>query len=95
MMESEFFDDVDAHLEQEQFRRKVMLFQRCDNVLLQLLTNLEEIDPQRVEEQQIYKACLEAAEVMIGVMAPFWPEKTYQMMRGKLEVYASRLPEQK
>lgn len=93
-MEPEFFDDVEAHLEQEQFRRKVMLFQRCDNVLLQLLTNLEEIDPQRVEEQAIYKACLEAAEVIIGVMAPFWPEKTFDMMQAKLARFAARLPQE-
>lgn len=85
------FQDVAEHLAQEQFRHKVMLFQRCDNVLRQLLQNLDEITPLKPEEKQIYRAFIEAFRLLVVEMRPFWPEKTFRNMQSKITVYEEKL----
>lgn len=91
MEDDNLFDDVEAHLEEVQFRNKVMLFQRCDNVLRELLTNLDEITPSKQEEKRLYRGFIDAARILVMQMEPFWPEKTFTMMQAKLEVYEERL----
>ena len=90
MNDDDLFDDVEAHLEQEQFRHKVMLFQRCDNVLRELLNNLDEMNPRKQEEKVIYRAFIDAAAILVREMEPFWPAKTFALMQGKLAVYEAR-----
>lgn len=91
MSDDELFDDVEAHLEQEQFRHKVMLFQRCDNVLRELLTNLDEMNPHKQEEKVLYQAFIDAAAILVRQMKPFWPAKTFVTMEAKLRLYEERL----
>lgn len=86
-----FFKAVEYHLDDHQFRRKVMLFQRCDNVLRPLLQNLEEIVPSTDEEQSIYKTFLSAAKLILDEMQPFFPDGTYNTLSGRLEVYENRM----
>lgn len=89
--DSDFFKAVEHHLDDHQFRRKVMLFQRCDNVLRPLLSNLEELTPSTDEEIAIYKAFLSAARTVLDEMQPFFPEGTYNTLSGRLTVFAKRL----
>lgn len=86
-----FFKAVEYHLDDHQFRRKVMLFQRCDNVLRPLLENLEEIVPTTDEEISIYKAFLSAARTVLDEMHPFFPDGTYDTLAGRLTVFENRI----
>jgi len=88
---SNFFKAVEYHLDDHQFRRKVMLFQRCDNVLRPLLENLEEIVPTTDEEISIYKAFLAAAQMVLNEMHPFFPDGTYDTLAGRLAVFENRI----
>ncbi|MEM8863530.1 MAG: hypothetical protein AAGD96_34925 [Chloroflexota bacterium] len=89
--EESFFKAVEYHLDDHQFRRKVMLFQRCDNVLRPLLENLEEIVPTTDEELTIYQAFLTAAQAILDEMQPFFPEGTYDTLNGRLDVFKNRM----
>ena len=86
-----FFKAVEYHLDDHQFRRKVMLFQRCDNVLRPLLQNLEEIVPTTDEELTVYRSFLSAAKLILDEMQPFFPEGTYNTLSGRLEVFENRM----
>ena len=90
-MNDDLFADIADHLAEEQFRRRVMLFQRCDNVLRPLLANLEEISPRTDEELAVYIAFLTAARTILAEMAPFLPEKTHQTLTGRLASYEARM----
>lgn len=87
----DFFKAVEYHLDDHQFRRKVMLFKRCDNVLRPLLDNLEQIDPITDEEITIYKAFLSATRIVLDEMRPFFPDGTYSTLVGRLAVFESRI----
>ncbi|MFK7803802.1 MAG: hypothetical protein AB8G95_19370 [Anaerolineae bacterium] len=87
----DFFKAVEYHLDDHQFRRKVMLFQRCDNVLRPLLENLEEILPTTDEEISIYKAFLVATQTVLDEMRPFFPDGTYETLAGRLAVFENRI----
>lgn len=88
-----FFKAVEYHLDDHQFRRKVMLFQRCDNVLRPILQNLEEINPKTDEEISIYKTFLSAAQLILDEMQPFFPDGTYNTLSGRLKVFENRMPQ--
>ena len=89
--DSDFFKAVEYHLDDHQFRRKVMLFQRCDNVLRPLLNNLEEVVPNTDEEIAVYKAFLAAAHTILDEMQPFFPDGTYNTLTGRLSVFENRI----
>ena len=86
-----FFKAVEYHLDDHQFRRKVMLFQRCDNVLRPLLQNLEEIVPTTDEELTVYRSFLAAAKLILDEMQPFFPDGTYNTLSGRLQVFENRM----
>lgn len=90
-----FFKAVEYHLDDHQFRRKVMLFQRCDNILRPLLQNLEEVVPTTDEEISIYKTFLSAAKLILDEMQPFFPDGTYNTLSGRLEVFENRMQSDK
>ncbi len=91
LADESFFKAVEYHLDDHQFRRKVMLFQRCDNVLRPLLQNLEEVVPTTDEELSIYKTFLSTAKLILDEMQPFFPEGTYSTLSGRLEVFENRI----
>ena len=86
-----FIHDVETFLEDQQFRRKVMLFQRCDTVFNQLLTNLQEMNPRNTEERQVYIAFIEAAQRILPEMEPFLPPHTFDTLTKRLTLYQKRL----
>lgn len=85
------FGEVANYLEDEQFRRKVMLFQRCDTVFNQLLTNLQEMNPRNIEEKHVYMAFLEAAQRILPEMEPFLPAHTFDSLNKRLVLYQQRM----
>ena len=89
--EKELHEAVEAYLDEDRFRRKVMLFQRCDNALQPLLTNLEEIVPRTDEELALYKTFLQAAELILAEMEPFLPKQTLGTLTGRLKMFRSRM----
>lgn len=89
-----FFDEISQHLSEDQFRRRVMLFQRSDNVLRPLLENLEALDPHdNIETRQQYLVFLQAADTILEGMKPFLPEKTFLTLNGRLASYRQQLAE--
>jgi len=86
-LDDDFFKSIESHLETDQFRRRVMLFQRCDNILRPLFDNLEEIRPRTDEELAIYTAFLQAARIILAEMKLFLPENTFKTLNGRLDKY--------
>ncbi|MEM7801604.1 MAG: hypothetical protein AAF633_20580 [Chloroflexota bacterium] len=87
----DLFKAVESHLDDQQFRRKVMLFQRLDNALRPLLENLEEIKPRTDEEFSAYKTFLEAARTILAEMKPYFPPNTFYTLNGRINIYEDRM----
>lgn len=85
-----WFDDIESHLENEQFRRRIMLFQRCDNVLQPLLTNLQELQPKTDEELILYETFIAAARTILKEMRPLLPENTWKSLNERISIYEDR-----
>lgn len=90
-MEDDLFKAVESHLDDQQFRRKVMLFQRLDNALKPLLENLEEIKPKTDEELSAYKTFIDATRIILGEMKSYFPSNTYATLAGRVDVFEERM----
>ena len=90
-MEDDLFKAVESHLDDQQFRRKIMLFQRLDNALKPLLENLEEIKPKTDEEFSAYKTFIQAARILLLEMESYFPPNTYNTLAGRINIFEDRM----